>query len=78
MFKLDCEHTDTFGGEANYCWVNRETLELPDDISNLALVRRAKLALGLNGIRGTMHDHGDMFEFRPYGENTVAFFTVQY
>lgn len=77
-FTLDCEYTDTFGGEANYCWIQRESLELPCNISDLALVRRAKAALGLSGVRGVMHNHGDMHEFRPYGGNTVAFFTVQY
>ena len=25
-FTLDCEYTDTFGGQANYCWVRRATL----------------------------------------------------
>ena len=33
-FELDCEYTDTFGGEANYCWIKRETLTLPKNISN--------------------------------------------
>jgi|TARA_R110000822_G_scaffold306112_2_gene432188 hypothetical protein len=75
---VDCEYTDTFGGEANYCWVRRETIEIDEKCSNLALVRRAKKSLGLNGLRGQMFNHGDMFEFRPYGESTVAFFTVRY
>ena len=78
MFTLDCEYTDTFGGEANYCWVRRESLELPDGISDLALVRRAKAALGLSGVKGRMYAHGDMWEFRPYNSCTVAFFTVRY
>ena len=77
-FELDCEYTDTFGGEANYCWIKRETLTLPKNISNRALVRRAKKALGLNGVMGVMYTHGDMWEFRPHNSNTVAFFTVQY
>jgi hypothetical protein len=25
-FQVEVEYTDTFGGEANYCWVKRETL----------------------------------------------------
>ncbi len=75
---MDCEYTDTFGGEANYCWVDRVTLELPDGLSNLAIVRRCKAALGLNGVRGVMYNHGDMFEFKPHNSATVAFFTVQY
>ena len=78
MFTIDLEYTDTFGGQANYCWVKRETLELPETISDLALVRRCKMALGLNGIRGIMTNHGDQWEFRPHNASTVAFFTVQY
>ena len=78
MFKLNCEYTDTFGGQANYCWVDRVTLELPDNLSDLAIVRRAKAALGLNGVKGQMFSHGDMWEFRPHNSCTVAFFTVDY
>jgi len=77
-FTLDLEYTDTFGGEANYCWVNRESLELPQGISDRALVRRAKAALGLSGVRGRMDAHGDQWAFYPYGFATVAFFTVRY
>ncbi len=78
MFKVDCEYTDTFGGEANYCWCRREQLELPDKISDLALVRRAKAALGLSGIKGRMFRYGDMWEFRPYNSCTIAFFIVRF
>ncbi len=77
-FTLNCELTDTYSGEANYCWVRRENLELPCGISKRALVRRAKAALGLTGVRGRMYAHGDFWEFRPHGECVVAFFTVQY
>jgi len=77
-FILDVEYTDTFGGEANYCWVNRESLTLPIGISDRALVRRAKAAMGLTGVRGTMHNHGDMWEFRPYRSCTVMFANVRY
>ena len=76
-FTLDCELTDTFGGEANYCWVRQESIELPQNITDLALVRRAKKALGINGYSGKIYNHGDMWEFRPYGDNVVAFFTVR-
>lgn len=77
-FTLDCEYTDTFAGEANYCWVRRETFELPQGLSDRAIVRRAKAALGLTGIRGRMESYGDTWEFRPYGSATVAFFIVRY
>ena len=48
--KYLCEHTDTFGGEANYSWVQREELTVSDNISDLSLVRAAKSALGLSGL----------------------------
>lgn len=78
MFTLDVEYTDTFGGEANYSWVDRQTLELPDDLSDLAVMRRAKAAVGLSGVRGRSSCGGDMWEFRPYGMCTVMFATVRY
>ena len=77
-FTLDVEYTDTFGGEANYCWVRRETLELPTGLSNTAIMRRAKAAMGLSGVKGKSYSHGDMWEFRPYRSATVMFANVRY
>lgn len=77
-FRLNCEYTDTFAGEANYCWVRRETLEIPVGLSDRALVRRAKAALGLSGVRGRMESNGELWEFRPYRSATVAFFHIAY
>lgn len=78
MFKMHVEYTDTFGGEANYCWVRRTTLRLPCDISDLAIMRRAKAAMGLTGVRGRTDNHGDGFTFKPYGECTVMFVNTVY
>lgn len=87
------EYTDTFGGEANYCWVKRETVTMPelthygyDGGSNYVkankmfrreLMKRAKAAMGLTGIRGQTEDHGDMIRFTPYRANTVMFITYR-
>lgn len=65
------EYTDTFGGEANYSWLRRATI--PSTGSQRAVMRRAKAAVGLSGVRGVTHDYGDMIEFRPYGMCTVMF-----
>jgi hypothetical protein len=65
------EYTDTFGGEANYCWVKRFTL--PGQISDLQAVRRAKALVGLTGVRGRTYKHGGNIEFRPYRMATVLF-----
>ena len=71
------EYTDTYGGEANYSWVKRTTIEACDEPSDLALMRRAKAALGLSGLRGVTYRHGDMIEFRPYRMCCVLFITYQ-
>lgn len=87
--RYDIEYTDTFGGEANYCWVKRASISMPElthygydggtnytkanRIYNRELMRKAKAKIGLTGIRGKTYDHGFMIEFRPYGMNTVMF-----
>lgn len=77
-FTVDVEYTDTFAGQANYCWVKRAELELPCGISRAALARRAKAAMGLSGVRGRGYHSGDMYEFRPYRSCTVMFATTRY
>ena len=72
------EYTDTFGGEANYSWVRRAVVAAPSTHftphgHKRAVMRRAKAAVGLSGVRGVTHDHGDGYEFRPYGMCTVMF-----
>ena len=66
------EYTDTFGGEANYCWVDRKIVRA----RNLKhAFRIAKKAMRLNGFRGRTYNHGDTIEFRPYRMCTVLFVT---
>lgn len=85
------EYTDTFGGEANYCWVRRATVHVPELThygytgstdgsyakANRAqmreIMRKAKAAVGLTGVRGRVSQIGDMLEFRPYRVATVMF-----
>lgn len=78
MTTFNCELTDTFGGEANYAWVRRAEITLPDGASDLAVVRAGKAALGLTGVRCRTSGHGDMLELRPYGTCTVAFISARY
>lgn len=91
MNKYDVEYTDTFGGDANYAWVRRATIGMPelthygyDGGTNYCkanrtyqreLMKRAKASMGLTGVRGTTYHHGDMSEFRPYRSCTVLFVT---
>lgn len=58
------EHTDTFAGEANYCWVRRETV---DSASRRTIVRAAKRFAGFTGMRCVVDDAGDWFAIRPIG-----------
>jgi len=74
----DVELTDTFGGEANYSWVRRDQLALPQDASRRQIVTAAKAALGLTGCRCRTLEHGEGFELRPVGSCTVAFVLPSY
>jgi hypothetical protein len=92
--RYNVEYTDTFAGEANYCWVKRANVTMPElthygydgstnyvkanKVYTRELMRKAKLEMGLTGVRGAVWDHGDMIEFRPYGSCTVMFITADY
>jgi len=94
MHSYNIEYTDTFGGEANYCWIKRANVTMPElthygydggtnyvkanRIYKRELMRKAKAKIGLTGVRGVRYDHGDMIEFRPYGSCTVMFITSDY
>lgn len=85
------EYTDTFGGEANYSWVQRHTVTVPElthygydgttgftranRIAKRELMRRAKALVGLTGVRGVTENYGDQITFRPYRMCTVLFVT---
>ena len=71
--KFNIEITDTFGGEANYSWVRRHSIEAPEKITALALVRRAKRKAEWNGIRCKVSRCGDTIEIRPVGMCCVLF-----
>lgn len=86
----DVEYTDTFGGEANYCWVKRAVIAAPswDTFKDWdgngrreprayqrTVMRLAKAAAGLANVRGVTDAMGDGYEFRPHGSCTVLFVT---
>jgi len=58
------EITDTFGGEANYSWVVRDTIYTQKDTIN-ARVRAAKKFAGWQGIRCFVENYGDSLVIRP-------------
>lgn len=89
MHVYDIEVTDTFGGEANYCWVKRFTITMPelthygyDGGSNYAkanrifereLMKKAKALAGFTGLQGVKCSYGDDISFKPYGLNLIMF-----
>ena len=70
------EVTDTFGGEANYCWVKRGTTKAR---SRRGLIAAAKRLAGWNGwCRVNVEYYGDALTIRPTqssGVNQIAFVT---
>lgn len=89
MQTFEYEYTDTFAGEANYCWVKRGRVSVPDltaygyDGRNgytaaskrqrRVIMRKVKAAVGLTGARGRVEEYGGTIEFRPYRAATVLF-----
>lgn len=67
------EYTDTFGGEPNYGWVRRATIEVPDAATMRQILRRARAAVGLaSGVRGdVVANYGDEWWWKPRGCCTV-------
>lgn len=78
MVKWEAEYTDTFSGEANYSWMTRKEFELPENASDLAVVRKAKALIGLNGVSCKRMDMGDTIALYPCGCCTVLFITPIY
>lgn len=73
--KLNIEVTDTFGMEANYSWVKRYNIDIPETTSRGSVVRRVKKHIGWTGVRCVVADYGDMIEIRPQGVCQVCFVT---
>ena len=68
------EMTDTFGGEANYCWVRRASF-LCDGLTDRQIILRAKAAMGVTGYRSNTAAYGDEFRLDMCGANEVIFIT---
>ena len=83
------EYTDTFGGDANYSWVKRGTVSVPelthygydgssgytraDKAQSRQVVRLVKAAIGLTGVKCRREVWGDTIVLYPYGANCVVF-----
>jgi len=66
------EMTDTFGGEANYCWVKRANFPC-DGLTDRQIVMRAKKAMDYSGYRTVTKNYGDGFRLDFAGMNIVLF-----
>lgn len=67
------EYTDTFGGDANYSWIRRETMPSKEGETQRSIMRRAKAEMGLTGLKGETYNYGDFLQFKPRGYCTVLF-----
>lgn len=74
--KFFIEMTDTFGGEANYCWVNRFTVDAKDARQALTKVKK-HVYHSPSKMRHTVSDYGDMLRADMNGAN-VVFFVTEY
>ena len=72
------EYTDTFGGDANYSWVERETVSLSDCATDRQIVLACKEAVGLSGVKCDREEDGETTILRPRGSCTVMFINPQY
>ena len=71
--KVTFEHTDTFGGEANYCWAKRGELDVPEGTSDRKIVRAVKRELGLSGVPCSREEWGETIVLRPRGICQIVF-----
>jgi hypothetical protein len=66
--------TDTFGGDANYCWIRNGTTKA---LKQRTVVRDVKRFAGWTGIRCEVTDSMDGYVVRPRGICQIAFVTWQ-
>jgi hypothetical protein len=67
------EVTDTFGGEANYSWVERYKVDIDPEKSDLAHSRAIKQMSGYSDVDGKSYWNGDLYVFKPYKMNVILF-----
>ncbi len=71
--KYQFEFTDTYGGEANYSWVKRTTVEVPDGTTDKVLSTLAREWAGLTGLPCKVEKYADTIAIRPRGMAQVLF-----
>ena len=76
IMKWSAELTDTFGGQANYSWVQREDLKVNANYSGPWIVRTAKAAFGLTSVPHKTEDYGHSMTVHFPSINSVLFLTL--
>jgi hypothetical protein len=71
------ELTDTFHGEANYCWVRKYQIEAPAGARRRLIIQRAKAAIGWTGLRCKVEEFGDYYTIRPNDICQIAFINLE-
>jgi len=74
----EIETTDTFGGEANYSWVTRQGVTLPDNLTERQTIRALRAAAGLTGSSARTVPMGEGYEWRHPGACIVTFANPSY
>jgi hypothetical protein len=69
--------TDTFGGEANYCYKHDYEITLPASASDRSIVIAAKKVAGWSGVKCDTENYGDSFTLRPRNRNEIMFITFK-
>ena len=76
--QVQFELTDLFGDQANYSWVKRGTIDVPENATQVCIMRKVKRELDITGIRCRVSRIGDMWEFRPSGSLCIGFITFPF
>ena len=71
MMKVVVTHTDTFGGEPNYGWVNRHEFTIHREASQRNITRKAKAMAGMTGVKADTFDYDSGLTIKPRGYHQV-------
>ena len=69
---------DGSGWSANGCWVRRETVEIPDKLTDRQTIRRLRAAAGLNGSRAVTESYSDGYMWKHPGAAILTFAMPEY
>ena len=76
--QVQFELTDLFSGQANYSWVKRGTIDVPENATDTYIMRKVKRELDITGIRCRVNRIGDTWEFRPSGSLCIGFVSFSF